>query len=61
MNYFDIVFFAIVAVVLILRLRSVLGRRNEDEPRRPNPFGGPPAGREDDDEDFAVGPKTAQN
>ena len=59
MNYFDIVFFAIVAVVLILRLRAVLGRRSDDEPRRPNPFGAPSAGREDDDEDFVVSPKTA--
>ncbi|MGB4101863.1 MAG: Tim44/TimA family putative adaptor protein [Alphaproteobacteria bacterium] len=59
MNYFDIVFFAIVAVVLILRLRAVLGRRNEDEPQRPNPFGIPPSGREDDDADFVVSPKTA--
>ncbi|MEJ0061902.1 MAG: Tim44/TimA family putative adaptor protein [Alphaproteobacteria bacterium] len=56
MAYFDILFFAIVAVVLILRLRTVLGRRNEDEPRRPNPFGIPPAGKEEEDEEFAVSP-----
>lgn len=54
MTYFDIVFFAIVAVVLILRLRAVLGRRDEDEPRMPNPFGLPGGGR-DDDEDFIAG------
>lgn len=59
MNYFDIVFFAIVAVVLVLRLRAVLGRRHEDEPRRPNPFAPPPTGREDDDEDFTVSSKSA--
>lgn len=59
MTYFDIVFFAIVAVVLILRLRAVLGRRNEDEPRLPNPFGLPGMGK-DDDEDFVAGAKPEQ-
>ena len=58
MQYFDIVFLAIVAVILILRLRSVLGQRHEDEPQRPNPFATPPSGRDDEDEDFIVGPKT---
>jgi predicted lipid-binding transport protein (Tim44 family) len=38
MNYIDIVFFAMVAVFLVLRLRSVLGRRtgNERPPRIQN-------------------------
>jgi predicted lipid-binding transport protein (Tim44 family) len=34
----DIIFFAIVAVFLILRLRSVLGRRTGNERERPDPF-----------------------
>lgn len=35
-HYFDIVLFAMVAVFLVLRLRSVLGRRTGNEPR-PDP------------------------
>lgn len=58
MDYFDIVFFAIVAVVLILRLRAVLGQRHEDEPQRPNPFAAPSGTRDEDDEDFVVGAKS---
>jgi len=33
-HYFDIILFAMVAAFLILRLRSVLGRRTGNEPRR---------------------------
>jgi len=41
--YLDIVFFAMVAVFIGLRLRSVLGRRNLDqEPPRPAPEGSGP-------------------
>src|SRR5436190_4229282 len=36
-HYFDIVLFAMVAAFLILRLRSVLGRRTGNERRR-DPF-----------------------
>jgi predicted lipid-binding transport protein (Tim44 family) len=32
------VIFAVVAAVLLARLWSVFGNRNEDEPQRPNPF-----------------------
>jgi len=39
----DIVIYAIVAVAVIARLMSVLGRRNEGEQQRPNPFGAPPS------------------
>jgi predicted lipid-binding transport protein (Tim44 family) len=35
-HYFDIVLFALIAIFLILRLRSVLGRRTGNE--RPRPF-----------------------
>jgi predicted lipid-binding transport protein (Tim44 family) len=37
-HYFDIILFAMVAAFLILRLRSVLGRRTGNERRRNNPF-----------------------
>ena len=37
-HYFDIILFAMVAGFLILRLRSVLGRRTGQERRRNNPF-----------------------
>lgn len=38
MQFPDIIFFAIVAVFLVLRLRSVLGRRTGNERERPDPF-----------------------
>jgi len=38
----EIVIFAMVAVFLVYRLRSVLGRRNGEERQRPNPFAPPP-------------------
>jgi len=57
MEHLDIIIFAIVAVVIALRLRSVLGQRNDDEPRRPNPFGVPKAGKEEDDEGFTLSPR----
>ncbi|MBP7253070.1 MAG: Tim44 domain-containing protein [Alphaproteobacteria bacterium] len=57
MQHLDIIVFAIVAVVIALRLRSVLGQRHDDEPRRPNPFGVPKAGKEEDDEGFMLSPK----
>jgi len=34
----DIILYAIIAVVLLVRLWSVFGRRNDDEQQRPNPF-----------------------
>ena len=37
-QFIDIVLFALVAGFLILRLRSVLGRRNGHHPRTPDPF-----------------------
>ena len=42
-QYLDLIFFAAVAVFLVLRLRSVLGRRTGNEQRR-DPFAGAPAG-----------------
>lgn len=40
-QFFDIILFAMVAAFLVLRLRSVLGRRTGHEQRR-DPFGRPP-------------------
>jgi predicted lipid-binding transport protein (Tim44 family) len=40
--FVEILVFAMVAVFLVLRLRSVLGRRNGEERQRPNPFAPPP-------------------
>ena len=37
-QFFDIIFFALVAAFIILRLRSVLGRRTGNERTRPDPF-----------------------
>ena len=37
-HYFDIILFAMVAAFLVLRLRSVLGRRTGNERRRDNPL-----------------------
>lgn len=38
MEFFDIILFAVVALFLIFRLGSVLGRRNDDEKRRADPL-----------------------
>lgn len=42
-HFIDIIFFAMVAAFLVLRLRSVLGRRTGSEQRRPDPFHPRPA------------------
>jgi predicted lipid-binding transport protein (Tim44 family) len=57
MQHLDIIIFAIVAVVIALRLKAALGQRHDDEPRRPNPFGVPKAGKEEDDEGFVLRPR----
>ena len=41
-QFLDLIFFAVVAVFLVMRLRSVLGRRTGNEQRR-DPFAGAPA------------------
>ncbi len=38
-QFFDIILFAMIAGFLVLRLRSVLGRRTGNERQRPDPFG----------------------
>lgn len=44
-GFFDIIFFAVVAAVLVYRLRSVLGKRtgHEPPPRQREPFAPPPS------------------
>ncbi len=46
--YLDILFFAMVAAFIALRLRGVLGRRTGQERRRPSPIGASPAARSAD-------------
>lgn len=38
----DIIIYAVIAVVLLARLWAVLGRRNDEDQQRPNPFITPP-------------------
>jgi len=59
MEYLDIIVFAAVAVVLLVRLWGTLGRRNGDEPERPNPFIAPPTASHDE-EDVMVLPDRAR-
>jgi predicted lipid-binding transport protein (Tim44 family) len=40
-SVFDILIFAVIAIVLLFRLRAVLGRRTGEEQERPNPFDRP--------------------
>jgi len=49
----DILLFAIIAIVLLGKLWSVLGNRNEEDQPRPNPF--PPQESVKPDEPFAAG------
>ncbi len=41
-EYVDILIYALVAVLVLGRLWTLLGRRREDESQRPNPFAAPP-------------------
>ncbi len=55
---FDIVLFAVLALFLIYRLGSVLGRRGEDQGRQADPFsfGGKPADSKDDQDNVVSMP-----
>jgi predicted lipid-binding transport protein (Tim44 family) len=48
-QFIEIIFFAMVAVFIILRLRSVLGRRTGNEPSRPKTFVHGRTQQDDDD------------
>ena len=62
-QFIDIVFFAMVALFLILRLRSVLGKRTGTERRRTDTYSAPPApstaGRGDPDNVIALPDRSA--
>ena len=51
---FEIIVLGMIAVFLILRLRSVLGRRTGHEQQRPNPLNGPNAKSQHDESDKVV-------
>ncbi|MCC7046671.1 MAG: Tim44 domain-containing protein [Alphaproteobacteria bacterium] len=55
-QFIDIVFFAMVALFLVLRLRAVLGKRTGTERRHPDPYAGaqPLPGRKDGDNVVAL-------
>lgn len=54
-QFIDIVFFAMVALFLVLRLRAVLGKRTGTERRHPDPYTGPqPLPRKDGDNVIAL-------
>jgi predicted lipid-binding transport protein (Tim44 family) len=55
MNHLDILLFAAITVFVLVRLWLVLGRRNDDEDERANPFASSPSSQ--DDEDVLVLPK----
>ncbi|MDD5585823.1 MAG: Tim44/TimA family putative adaptor protein [Alphaproteobacteria bacterium] len=57
MNNLDIILLAAIAAFILGRLWLVLGRRNDDEPERPNPFAASLPG-EKDEEDVMVLPKS---
>jgi predicted lipid-binding transport protein (Tim44 family) len=49
MDHGDIIIFALIAVVLLARLWTVFGRRNDEDRQRPNPFATPAPGPREDD------------
>lgn len=55
MEYLDILIFAAVAVFVFVRLWSVLGRREDGQPQRPNPFASSTSSPSDED-DFILLP-----
>ena len=58
--FLDIIFFAMVAAFLILRLRSVLGRRTGSERDRPDPFSPKPEAENDADNVVALPQRARQ-
>lgn len=57
MAHADIIIYGVIAVVLLVRLWSVLGRRNEEDRQRPNPFATPAPGPADDNATTVVRPQ----
>jgi predicted lipid-binding transport protein (Tim44 family) len=55
MGNIDIIIYALVAAILLVRLWAVLGRRNDEDRQRPNPFAAPaPGARADADVPFQL-------
>src|SRR5271170_2819722 len=50
MAHLDILIYALIAVVLLVRLWAVFGRRNDSDRSRPNPFAAPAPGVRDDED-----------
>jgi predicted lipid-binding transport protein (Tim44 family) len=50
MAHLDIIIYALIAVVLLVRLWAVFGRRNDSDRQRPNPFITPAPGVRDDED-----------
>lgn len=59
MDYLDILVFAAMAVFVLARLWSVLGRRDDNETQRQNPFAAP-LSHAQDEEDVVVMPEGAR-
>jgi len=61
MAHADILIYALIAVVLLVRLWVVFGRRNDNDRQRPNPFAAPPPGTRDDEDVMVLAkrPETA--
>ena len=57
--FIDIILFAMIAGFILLRLRSVLGRRTGNEQRRPNPYN-PPDGAAPQDDNVVSLPDRSQ-
>lgn len=53
---YDTLIYAAIAVALLLRLWFVFGRRNEEDPQRPNPFIMPAPGPKSDQPDASTSP-----
>jgi len=56
---FEIILYAMIAGFLILKLRSVLGRRTGNEKQRPDPFSAPPAANESEQDNIIPLPDRA--
>lgn len=49
-HHIDIIVYAVVAAVLLGRLWSAFGKRNDEDPQRPNPFVTPAPGARDEED-----------
>ncbi|MBM3490886.1 MAG: Tim44 domain-containing protein [Alphaproteobacteria bacterium] len=54
LHFLDIIFFAMIAGFIFLRLRGVLGKRTGNERHRPNPYTGPGEGKRAEDKVVAL-------